>query len=131
MSMRPTAIFRTGFFILMILCVANAFAGGKEGHQVVANLAAAQLTVKAGGEVERLLALEPGATLQSISTWADEHRNPATASWHYVNFPRETCTYDAGRDCPDGNCVVGVIAKQLEVLDRKSTRQNSSHANIS
>ena len=70
----------------------NALAWGKEGHKVIANLAATQLTVKARGEVERLLALEPGATLQSISTWADEYRNPATGPWHYVNFPRETCT---------------------------------------
>ena len=54
--------------------------------------------------------------MQSISTWPDEHRGAATGSWHYVNFPRETCTYDAGRDCPDGNCLVGVIAKQLEIL---------------
>jgi len=29
--------------------------------------------------VERLLATEPSQTMASISTWADEHRNPATA----------------------------------------------------
>ena len=102
--------------VLMTLMVTNVFAWGKDGHQVVANLAAMQLTEKAHTEVDRLLALEPGATLQSISTWADEHRNPATAPWHYTNFPRNTCTYDAVRDCPDGGCVVGAIAKQLEVL---------------
>ena len=100
----------------MSLLVSNALAWGKEGHQVVASLAETQLTAKAHAEVDRLLALEPGTTLQSISTWPDEHRNPATGRWHYVNFPRNTCTYDAGRDCPDGNCVVGAIAKQLEVL---------------
>jgi hypothetical protein len=83
---------------------------------VVASLAETQLSAKVHAEVDRLLALEPGATLQTISTWADEHRNPATGPWHYVNFPRETCTYDAARDCPDGNCVVGAITKQLEIL---------------
>lgn len=94
----------------------QAFAWGTEGHQVIASLAQAQLTPKARREVERLLALEPGQTMASISTWADEHRNPSSAAWHYVNFPRDSCTYDAERDCPDGRCVVGAIERQLEVL---------------
>jgi hypothetical protein len=62
------------------------------------------------------LALEQGETLASISTWADEHRNPTTAGWHYVNFPRDTCTFDKERDCPDGQCVVAAIEKQAAVL---------------
>jgi len=101
---------------LTALFISNAFAWGEEGHQVTANLAAAQLTTKARAEVDSLLALEPGETLQSISTWADEHRSPATSAWHYGNFPRDSCTYDAARDCPDGNCVVGAIGEQLRVL---------------
>jgi hypothetical protein len=80
-------------------------AWGTEGHQVIASLAAAQLTPKAKAEVGRLLALEPGETLASISTWADEHRNPTTGAWHYVN--------------PDGKCVVGAIERQLAVLASK------------
>ena len=102
--------------IILSVIVTNAFGWGAQGHQVIAALAAAQLTSKARGEVDRLLALEPGATLASISTWADEHRNPATGPWHYVNFPRNSCTYDQQRDCPDGHCVVGAIKKQLEIL---------------
>lgn len=94
----------------------NALAWGSEGHQVVANLAQAQLTTKARAEVLRLLAPEPGATLATISTWADEHRNPATAAWHYVNFPKDTCDYEAARDCPGGQCVVEALNRQLEVL---------------
>ena len=93
-----------------------ALAWGAQGHQVVAKLAQAQLSAPARREVDRLLALEPGETLASISTWADEHRNPTTAGWHYVNFPRDTCTYDRDRDCPDGQCVVGAIEKQVAVL---------------
>ena len=89
---------------------------GNQGHQVVASLAQARLTTKACAEVESLLALEPGETLASTSAWADEHRNPATAAWHYINFPKNTCAYDRQRDCPDGNCVVEAINKQLEVL---------------
>jgi hypothetical protein len=101
---------------LMLLATSHAQAWGREGHQVVANLAAAQLSPEARAEVDKLLALEPEASLASISTWADEHRNPATAPWHYVNFPRETCTFSAERDCPGGKCVVGAIEQQLAVL---------------
>ena len=109
-------------FIATIPLLASAmvpnvvFAWGFEGHQVVALIAETKLTPKARAEVGRLLALEPGQTLASVSTWADEHRNPATAAWHYVNFPRDTCQYVAERDCPDGKCVVGAIERQLDLL---------------
>ena len=93
-----------------------AHAWGTDGHHVIAIVAASNLTTKAKAEVDRLLALEPGATLVSISTWADEHRNPATAPWHYVNFPRGNCRYDKERDCPDGSCVIAAIERQTKVL---------------
>jgi len=93
-----------------------AHAWGSAGHQVVAHLAEAQLTPKARTEVTRLLALEPGSTLASISTWADEHRNPSTAAWHYVNLPRGSCSYVAERDCPGGQCVVAAIERQAAIL---------------
>ncbi len=52
----------------------------------------------------------------SVSTWADEHRSPATAAWHYINFPRGDCQYEQERDCPDGKCVVDAIRKQTSIL---------------
>ena len=91
-------------------------AWGTNGHQVIALIAEGKLSPKAKAEVDRLLAQEPGQSLASVSTWADEHRNPATAAWHYVNFPRHTCQYLAERDCPDGKCVVAAIERQFEVL---------------
>ena len=107
---------RTLLPIILALLACTAHAWGTQGHQVIASLAQAQLTDKARADIDKLLALEPGETLASISTWADEHRNPTTAAWHYVNFPKNTCTYDADRDCPDGNCVVAAIDRQLAVL---------------
>ena len=93
---------------------ANAW--GPQGHEVVAALAQARLTTVAKAQVDKLLALEPGATLASISKWADKQRSPATAGWHFVNFPKGNCSYAPQRDCPDGNCVVGAIMQQLEIL---------------
>jgi hypothetical protein len=107
---------------LALACVAaaclplKALAWGNTGHQAIATLAQGQLTAHAQAQVVELLALEPGATLASIATWADEHRSPATAPWHYVNFPRGTCVYDAARDCPHGACVVAALEQQTQIL---------------
>jgi hypothetical protein len=108
--------------VLLLSAAPNpARAWGTQGHQVVANLAQAQLSAKAKRGVERLLALEPAQTLASISTWADEHRSPATAAWHYVNFPKNSCSYSAERDCPDGQCVVAAIDRQRDILASTAT----------
>jgi hypothetical protein len=87
------------------------------GHRIVATVAEHQLTPRARAEVDRLLALEPGATLASVSTWADEHRTRQTVRWHFVNFPREArCRYDAARDCRGGRCVVAAIERERKAL---------------
>lgn len=83
---------------------------------MIAGLALAQLTPIARSAVNRLLSQEPGETFVSISTWADDHKNPSTARWHYVNFPRDSCSFDAARDCPDGQCLVAAIERQKAVL---------------
>jgi hypothetical protein len=106
----------TVWFVMALLPNGLAFAWGVEGHQVVALVAEKALAPKARAEVDRLLALEPGTTLASVSTWADEHRSPQTAPWHYVNFPRGNCIYQSERDCPDGRCVVAAIDAQSKVL---------------
>ena len=101
---------------LGLLCSPDAHAWGAQGHRVIATLAQSQLTPAARREVNRLLALEPGESLVSISTWADEHRSEQSRPWHYVNLPRTSCTYKARRDCADGRCVVGAIQAQIKVL---------------
>jgi hypothetical protein len=106
----------------------QALSWGAEGHHVIAKLAEAQLTPKARAEVNRLLAQEPDVTMASVSTWADEHKSPATAPWHYVNFPRDSCTYVAERDCPDGKCLVAAINKQVDVLVSDASDDKRLHA---
>jgi len=102
-------------FLALVLLAISAYPRGTQGRQVVAQIAERQLTIKAREQVQKLLALEHGTTFASMSTWADEHRNRTTASWHYVNLSRGDCTYNARRDCPDGSCVVEAINKQLAV----------------
>jgi len=95
----------------------NASAWGSEGHRLIAEIAETQLTAAAKAEVDRLLALEPGSTLTSISTWADETRSRSTSAWHFVNFPRVAgCHYEVERSCLARSCVVGAIGRQVAVL---------------
>jgi hypothetical protein len=104
----------------------SAHAFGSEGHHVVAQLAASQLTPQAKSNLDRLLALEPGATLASISTWADDTRNRHTAKWHYVNFAKNAdCRYVKERDCPDGQCVVEAINAQVRTLNTASSNDQT------
>ena len=114
---------RTGNFVVGLLLLTSLFgtsgswAWGGDGHRLIAEYAATRLSPAARTQVERLLAQESGATLASVSTWADEVRSPTTAAWHYLNFPRDAdCRYDADRMCIQGNCVVGAIERQLAVL---------------
>ncbi|MEJ6007058.1 S1/P1 nuclease [Paucibacter sp. AS339] len=92
-------------------------AWGGDGHRLIATVAEQNLTAAARAEVQRLLALEPGSSLASVSTWADEHRSPQTGPWHYVNFPRDAaCTYEPQRDCEGGACVVAALERQQALL---------------
>lgn len=95
----------------------QAWAWGGEGHRIVAAIAQTQLSPGARMEIGQLLAQEPGATLESISTWADEVRSPSTARWHYVNIERQAaCNYSVQRDCAGDQCVVEAIRRQSAVL---------------
>ena len=95
----------------------SVFAFGTEGHEVVALVADRQLTPDVRAQVALILSNESGATLSSISNWADQTRDRSTAAWHYVNMPRGSdCVYVAPRDCPGGNCVVGALVAQVARL---------------
>ena len=107
--------------VVLALQPCPAMAWGTEGHRVVAVIAENSLEASAKARGDALLATEPGATLSSISTWADETRDRSTAAWHYVNMPRGSdCIYDRTRDCPDGRCVVEALDTQIRRLNATS-----------
>lgn len=98
-----------------------AHAWGAEGHRLIGELADRQLSPTARAEVARLLSAEPGATLSSVATWADEVRSRDTASWHYVNPPPGNCSYERARDCDDGQCAVEALNAQVALLKSKAS----------
>jgi nuclease S1 len=114
--------------LLAMFGASPAQAWGWMGHRLVGSYAEIRLNEVARAEVARLLAGEQEPTLAGVSTWADELRNdpvrgPATASWHFVNFERGQCHFDAARFCPDGSCIVAAIERYQAVLTDRSRPQ--------
>ena len=113
---------------LLAVCLSSqgAFAWGQEGHAIVAEIAQRHLSPKARARVAEILG--PGASLASISTWADDVRThrPETYNWHFVDIPLDIPTYAPARDCkPEphkGDCVVAEIARLRVALTRKRTK---------
>ncbi len=72
-------------------------------------------------------------SLTDVATWADEVRNQRRYRWsaplHYVNVQPQAESFDWQRDCPDGQCVVGAIARFAAVLrDPRSTDAQKTEA---
>lgn len=105
-----------GLTVGTAIAAAPVHAWGFEGHRLVAGLAEPLLNARARAQVQRLLVLEPGATLSSIATWADEIRSPVSGPWHYINFPQGDCHYEQLRDCAKGACVVEALQAQVDLL---------------
>jgi hypothetical protein len=99
-----------------------AHAWGKPAHRMVSNLAEAGLRPGARAEAARLLASEGAVHLADVASWADELRKAGgeqardTRRWHFVNFTGPGCDYQPVRDCPDGDCVVAALDRQLALL---------------
>ena len=113
-----TAARRRAAIAAAILCSSllgpsTAWAWGREGHRIVALIAAHRLTPVARGQVADLLGPDVPRAMETASTWADEIRNerPETERWHFVDIEISGPGYDAARDCPRGDCVVAQILK--------------------
>lgn len=119
---RSAALLPALLAALLLLLAGPVLAWGPQGHRLVAALAWTELTPQVRMEIIALLAGEPDPSLPGIANWADQLRaedpdlGKRSAPWHYVNIAEEDCNYDAARDCPGGDCVVGAIDAQLAVL---------------
>lgn len=104
---------------LACLAAANALAWGSDGHSIVAEIAQRRLTPEARAEAERLLGT--GASLASISSWADDYRaeNPDTELWHFINIPVKDESYDRAALCaprPNGDCILNELDRVRATL---------------
>src|SRR5271166_3406245 len=112
--------------LAILLCPLRAWGWGRDGHQIVAKIAADNLTPAAQSHVANILgvmaeqraiatAMEQAAIRPDDSRFREE--NPATKPWHFIDICLENPRADMGRRCPEGNCVTAKIdeyAKRLE-----------------
>jgi hypothetical protein len=102
----------------LLLLPSPALAWGPEGHEIVALIAAREMTPAARTEVEALLSGDAAMMMAANANWADEIRQdrPETAAWHFVNIELDATRYDPARDCPHRDCIVAQIEKDRRVL---------------
>jgi hypothetical protein len=117
--------------VFLFLAATPALAWAPEGHQIVAGIAARELTPKARAQVSMLLGGDAGAMMVLESSWADEIRQqrPETMPWHYVNIELGSHGYVASRDCQGDDCVVAQIQRDAAILsDPRAAKQAKSEA---
>jgi len=102
-----------------------AWAWGNEGHEIIALIAASELSPVAKAHVEQLLGDDAVTGMADVSTWADTIRRdrPETAPWHYVDIEITSAGYDAARNCPNDACVVAQIQKDTSMVGDKTLAQ--------
>ncbi|MFC6645115.1 S1/P1 nuclease [Granulicella cerasi] len=86
--------------LTVALCAAlsaPAWAWGRTGHRLVAEVAWDHMTPEAKAQVQALLGKE---SMADIASWADAYLagNRQTMQWHFVNIP-PGATYNRDRDC--------------------------------
>ena len=104
--------------VVISILPSYCFAWGVEGHQIVAHIAARELTSAARVQVQDLLGGDAEGAMVEVSTWADEiqRARPNTAPWHFVDIPIGSAGYDPGRDCRSDRCVVAQIEREKTIL---------------
>lgn len=119
---------RIGFFLFSILLFVPSLAYGwdAEGHRIVAQIAANELSPVARVAVQDLLGPgDVGQRMTDASTWADSIKRyrPDTRSWHYVDIEINSTGYNRNRDCPNDACIVEQIRRETKILrDRRLLR---------
>lgn len=114
------------FLIAAMLSAGPAWGWGVQGHQIVALIAADNLTPAARNHVAHLLGVpnEPVAVANEMayaSMRPDvefKEEDPATKPWHYVDLCLQDHRGDIDARCPRGDCVTAKIDQFSERLKR-------------
>lgn len=111
------------FFGYLFLVPSMVLAWSAPGHETIALIAQDQLTPRAKQAVREILGRDEN--LSHASVWADfqAHEKPETAPWHYFNLDirQPQTSYDIADVCPNHDCVVDQIEKDLSVLSNEDT----------
>ncbi|HXJ44316.1 MAG TPA: S1/P1 nuclease, partial [Bryobacteraceae bacterium] len=102
---------------LLLLGARYAWPWGNDGHQIVARIAALNLTPKARRHVAQLLGVSSGPTsvanaMARAAVWPDTYlRNhaPKSKPWHFIDICRGADASNLDPFCPSGGCITKKI----------------------
>jgi hypothetical protein len=114
-SSRSRALCITNVILAIFLCPISAWGWGNDGHEIVAIIAADNLTQAAQSHVasilgvpaDRIATAMEAASVRPDSEFRDENRS--TAPWHFIDICLQDRRIDVPARCPGGNCVTGKI----------------------
>jgi S1/P1 Nuclease len=111
-------------FLGEILFSYPAWAWFAEGHEIVAVIAADDLTRTAGSHVAEILGVPvdkgsiekamAAASIRPDTEFREEDR--ATASWHYIDICLQDSETDLPARCPHGTCITAKIDEYAQRL---------------
>lgn len=110
------------FLCFQFALMGPALAWGAVGHRTVAVIAEHYMDPAAAASVRELLSLEGSTSIVEVAKWADTIRPEARpdAPHHSVRLPLDSSSYDAGRDCPGGRCIVEALKTDIQTLNDPS-----------
>jgi nuclease S1 len=105
------------FLLWPLACANPAWAWFAEGHEIVAVIAADNLTPTARSDVAHILGVPAdtgsvekamaAASIRPDTEFRGEDRS--TAAWHYIDICLQDSKADVSARCPQGNCVTAKI----------------------
>jgi hypothetical protein len=104
--------------LVLLAGIEPCFSWGRQGHRIVAQIAASELSPLAEAQTASLLGAPARVSLVDVSDWADRIRRSRreTGPWHYVDIEVTSQGYSHDRDCADDDCVVGQIDRDIAIL---------------
>jgi len=102
---------------LLVLCASYAWAWGNDGHQIVARIAALNLSPNARHHVSQLLGVSSGPTsvanaMAHAAVWPDTYLRdhaPKSKPWHFIDICRGADASNLDPFCPGGGCITKKI----------------------
>ena len=109
--------------LAVLLAAGPAWPWGREGHRVVALVAAKNLSPEARAKAAAILGTDDAgleAAMAAAATWPDEINKPATgtANWHFIDVS-VTAPFAVGTLCAGHDCVID------QILDMEDRLQNN------
>ncbi|WP_121811987.1 S1/P1 nuclease [Mucilaginibacter kameinonensis] len=114
--------------VALIAISAALVSWGYKGHRAVATIAQKHLTANTAYAVSAYL---KGESMADVSTWADDHRNPTTGKWHFLNLPlglNHQQFVDFVNQQSNDNVYGAILKEEAIIKDKASTPDQLNNA---